>query len=160
MNLWSPGGVAESPQGDDLYASPAGRSFCAYASSRALLHVGSLSLWDRQPSNAPPLLLSPAGLASRRGPIPKRTWGCAPRPRRVGAPPPGKPKRRLPGELGPPAGRKARWGKEDAPKRGGLPEAQQRVSTTQAEVASDATTLIRCRRRILCRDSVTSKVFA
>ena len=80
MNLWSPGGVAESPQGDDLYASPAGRSFCAYASSRALLHVGSLSLWDRQLSNAPPLLLSPAGLASRRGPIPKRTWGCAPRP--------------------------------------------------------------------------------
>ena len=61
-------GVAEPPQGDDLYASPAGRSFCAYASSRALLHVGSLSLWDRQPSNAPPLLLSPAGLASRRGP--------------------------------------------------------------------------------------------
>ena len=38
-------GVAEPPQGDDLYASPAGRSFCAYASSRALLHVGSLSLW-------------------------------------------------------------------------------------------------------------------
>ena len=80
MNLWSPGGVAESPQGDDLYASLAGRPFCAYASSRALLHVGSLSLWDRQLSNAPPLLLSPAGLASRRGPIPKRTWGCAPRP--------------------------------------------------------------------------------
>ena len=51
------------------------------ASSRALLHVGSLSLWDRQPSNAPPLLLSPAGLASRRGPpIPKHAWGCAPRP--------------------------------------------------------------------------------
>ena len=30
---------------------------------------------------------------------------------------------RIPGELGPPAGRKARWGKEDAPQRGGLPEA-------------------------------------
>ena len=79
MNLWSPGGVAESPQGDDLYASPAGRSFCAYASSRALLHVGSLSLWDRQPSNAPPLLLSPAGLASRRGPHTKTRLGLCPK---------------------------------------------------------------------------------
>ena len=38
-------GVAESPEGDSLYASPAGRSFCAYAPSRSLLHVGSLSLW-------------------------------------------------------------------------------------------------------------------
>ena len=28
---------------------------------------------------------------------PKYAWGCAPRPRRVGAPPPGKPKQRLPG---------------------------------------------------------------
>ena len=27
VNLWSPGGVAESPQGDDLYASPAGAYF-------------------------------------------------------------------------------------------------------------------------------------
>ena len=62
------------------YAYPAGAYFCMRASSRALLHIGLLSLWDRQPSNAPPLLLSPAGLASRRGPIPKRTWGCAPRP--------------------------------------------------------------------------------
>ena len=79
MNLWSPGGVAESPQGDDLYASPAGRSFCAYASSRALLHVGSLSLWDRQPSNAPPLLLSPAGLASRWGPHTKTHLGLCPK---------------------------------------------------------------------------------
>ena len=72
-------GVAEPPQGDDLYASPAGRSFCAYASSRALLHVGSLSLWDRQPSNAPPLLLSPAGLASRRGPHTKTPLGLCPK---------------------------------------------------------------------------------
>ena len=72
-------GVAEPPQGDDLYASPAGRSFCAYASSRALLHVGSLSLWDRQPSNAPPLLLSPAGLASRRGPHTKTRLGLCPK---------------------------------------------------------------------------------
>ena len=79
MNLWSPGGVAESPQGDDLYASPAGHSFCAYASSRALLHVGSLSLWDRQPSNAPPLLLSPAGLATRRGPHTKTRLGLCPK---------------------------------------------------------------------------------
>ena len=72
-------GVAEPPQGDDLYASPAGRSFCAYASSRALLHVGALSLWDRQPSNAPPLLLSPAGLASRRGPHTKTHLGLCPK---------------------------------------------------------------------------------
>ena len=45
VNLWSPGGVAESPQGDCPYACPAGAYFCMCASSRALLHVGSLSLW-------------------------------------------------------------------------------------------------------------------
>ena len=61
------------------YGSPPGRSFCAYASSRALLHVGSLSLWDRQPSNAPPLLLSPAGLVSRRGPHTKTRLGLRPK---------------------------------------------------------------------------------
>ena len=33
--------------------------------------------------------------------------------------------------------RKTLQGKEDAPQRGGLPEAKRRVSTTQAEVASD-----------------------
>ena len=65
-------------QRHNLYGSPRGRSFCACASSRALLHVGSLSLWDRQPSNAPPLLLSPAGLASRRGPPYQNTLGAAP----------------------------------------------------------------------------------
>ena len=80
-SLWSPKGVAESPEGDGLYGSPAGRSFYSCASSRAALHIGLLSLCDRQPSNASPLLLSPAGLASRRGPpIPKHAWGCAPRP--------------------------------------------------------------------------------
>ena len=42
--LWSPKGVAESPEGDSLYGSPPRRSFCAYASSRAALHVGSPSL--------------------------------------------------------------------------------------------------------------------
>ena len=42
------------------------------------------------------------------------------------------------------------WGKEDAPQQGGLPEAKHRASPTQAEVASDATTLIRSRGRILC----------
>ena len=49
------------------------------ASSRALLHIGLLSLWDRQPSNAPPLLLSPAGLASRRGPHTKTHLGLCPK---------------------------------------------------------------------------------
>ena len=49
------------------------------ASLRALLHVGLLSLWDRQPSNAPPLLLSPAGLASRRGPHTKTHLGLCPK---------------------------------------------------------------------------------
>ena len=34
--------------------------------------------------------------------------------------------------------RKTLQGKEDAPQRGGLPEAKRRVSTTGAEVASDA----------------------
>ena len=75
MNLWSPGGVAESPQGDDLYASPAGRSFCAYASSRALLHVGSLSLWDRQPSNASPF---PGGPCDPPGAPCQNTLGAVP----------------------------------------------------------------------------------
>ena len=73
-------GVAESPEGDSLYAYPAGAYFCMRASSRAALHVGSLSLWDRQPSNAPPLLLSPAGLVSRRGPHTKTHLGLRPKP--------------------------------------------------------------------------------
>ena len=37
--------------------------------------------------------------------------------------------------MGPPTGRKTRWGKAGTPQQGGLPEAQRRVSTTQAEVA-------------------------
>ena len=61
-------GVAESPEGDSLYGSPPGRSFYSCASSRALLHVGSLSLWDRQPTNAPPRHLYPPGRASPPGP--------------------------------------------------------------------------------------------
>ena len=52
--------------------------------------------WGNPPtlrrSSFPQRASRPAG-----GPIPKHAWGCAPRPRRVGAPPPGKPKRRLPG---------------------------------------------------------------
>ena len=40
--------------------------------------------------------------------------------------------------LGSQQGRKTLLGKEDAPQRGGLPEAKRRVSTTGAEVASDA----------------------
>ena len=48
------------------------------ASSRALLHIGLLSLWDRQPSNASPLLLSPAGLASHRGPPYQNALGAVP----------------------------------------------------------------------------------
>ena len=39
--------------------------------------------------------------------------------------------------LGSLQGRKTLRGKEDAPQRGGLPEAKHRVSPTQAEVASD-----------------------
>ena len=35
-----------------------------------------------------------------------------------------------PVKLGPPQGRKTLWGKEDAPQRGGLPEAKRRVSPT------------------------------
>ena len=52
--------------------------------------------WGNPPtlrrSSFPQRASRPAG-----GPIPKHAWGCAPRPRRVGAPPPGKPKQRLPG---------------------------------------------------------------
>ena len=72
-------GVAESPEGYSLYGSPPGRSFYSCASSRAALHVGLLSLWDRQPSNASPLLLSPAGFASRRGPHTKTRLGLCPK---------------------------------------------------------------------------------
>ena len=63
----------------NLYGSPRRRSFYSCVSSRALLHIGLLSLWDRQPSNAPPLLLSPAGLASRRGPHTKTRLGLCPK---------------------------------------------------------------------------------
>ena len=37
--------------------------------------------------------------------------------------------------MGSPAGRQPRWGKAGAPKRRGLPGAQRRVSTSQAEAA-------------------------
>ena len=76
--MWSPKGVAESPEGDSLYAYPAGAYFCMCASSRALLHVGSLSLRDRQPSNAPPLLLSPAALRPAGGPPYQNALGATP----------------------------------------------------------------------------------
>ena len=65
-----------------LYAYPAGTSFCSCASSRATLHVGSLFLRNRQPSNAPPLLLSPTGRATRWGPLMQNPLGDTPRPRR------------------------------------------------------------------------------
>ena len=69
-------------KGFDLYAYPAGTSFCSCASSRAALHVGSLFLRNRQPSNAPPLLLSPTGRATRWGPLMQNTLGDTPRPPR------------------------------------------------------------------------------
>ena len=69
-------------KGFNLYAYPAGTSFCSCASSRATLHVGSLFLRNRQPSNAPPLLLSPTGRATRRGPLMQNTLGDTPRPPR------------------------------------------------------------------------------
>ncbi len=62
-----------------MYAYPAGTSFCSCASSRAALHVGSLFLWNRHPSNAPPLLLSPTGRATRRGPLMQNTLGGTPK---------------------------------------------------------------------------------
>ena len=69
-----------------LYAYPAGADFCSCASSRATLHVRSLFPWNRQPSNAPPLLLSPTGRATRRGPQMQNTLGDTPRhPRSSGA---------------------------------------------------------------------------
>ena len=88
-------------KGSDLYAYPAGTSFCSCASSRAALHVGSLFLRNRQPSNAPPLLLSPTGRATRRGPQMQNTLGGTPRPhapkRPLGKPKGGFPKRGLNG---------------------------------------------------------------
>ena len=75
-------------KGSDLYAYPAGTSFCSCASSRAALHVGSLFLRNRQPSNTPPLLLSPTGRATRRGPQMQNTLGDTPRPHARQAQPP------------------------------------------------------------------------
>ncbi len=71
-----------------LYAYPAGTSFCSCASSRATLHVGSLFPWNRQPSNAPPFLLSPTGRTTRRGPLMQNTLGGTPRPHARRAQPP------------------------------------------------------------------------
>ncbi len=73
-------------KGSGLYAYPAGTSFCSCASSRATLHVRSLFPWNRQPSNAPPFLLSPTGRTTRRGPLLQNTLGDTPRPRRTGTP--------------------------------------------------------------------------
>ena len=62
-----------------LHAYPAGADFCSCASSRATLHVGSPCLRIGQPSNAPPLLLSPPGLTTRRGPHSKTRLGRCPK---------------------------------------------------------------------------------
>ena len=78
-SLQSPSASRSFIKSIQLYAYPAGAYFCMRASSRALLHIGLLSLWDRQPSNAPPLLLSPAGLASRRGPHTKTHFRLRPK---------------------------------------------------------------------------------
>ena len=86
LRFISPTGVAKSFAWLSLYAYPAGTSFCSCASSRAALHVGSLFLRNRQPSNAPPLLLSPTGRATRRGPQMQNTLGGTPRPQRTGTP--------------------------------------------------------------------------
>ena len=88
-------------KGSGLYAYPAGTSFCSCASSRAALHVGSLFLRNRQPSNAPPLLLSPTGRVTRWGPLMQNTLWDTPRPhapeRPLGKPKGGFPKRGLNG---------------------------------------------------------------
>ena len=72
-------GGEKSPIGDSQYGSPPWRSFYSCASSRAALHVGSPCLRIGQPSNAPPLLLSPPGLATRRGPQSKTRLGRCPK---------------------------------------------------------------------------------
>ena len=99
--MLSPAGGAKSFRWLNLHAYPAGTSFCSCASSRATLHVGSLFLWNRQPSNAPPLLLSPTGRATRWGPLMQNTLGDTPRPhapeRPLGKPKGGFPKRGLNG---------------------------------------------------------------
>ena len=72
-------GGEKSPIGDSQYGSPPWRSFYSCASSRAALHVGSPRLRMGQPSNAPPLFLSPPGLATRRGPQSKTRLGRCPK---------------------------------------------------------------------------------
>ena len=72
-------GGEKSPIGDSLYGSPPWRSFYSCASSRAALHVGSPCLRIGQPSNAPPLLLSPPGLTTRWGPPSKTRLGRCPK---------------------------------------------------------------------------------
>ena len=62
-------------KGFNLHAFPAGAYFCMCASSRALLHVGSLSLWDRQPSNASPF---PSGPCVPPGTPYQNTLGAVP----------------------------------------------------------------------------------
>ena len=79
-SLKAPDGGAKPFAWLSLYAYPAGTSFCSCASSRAALHVGSLFLRNRQPANTPPLLLSPTGRATLRGPQMQNTLGGTPRP--------------------------------------------------------------------------------
>jgi hypothetical protein len=69
-------GGAESPRGDGLYGSPPGAYFCMCASSRALLHVGSLSLGvTLQRSAAPPF---PSGPCVPPGAPYQNTLGAVP----------------------------------------------------------------------------------
>ena len=72
-------GVAEPPQGDDLYASPAGVPFVRTR------RRGLCSMSGRYPygiDNPPTLRRSSFPQRASRpagGPIPKHTWGCAPK---------------------------------------------------------------------------------
>ena len=109
--MWSPSAGRRFCRVQSRYAYPAGAYFCMRASSRAALHIGLLSLWDRQPSNAPPLLLSPAGLASRRGPHTKTRLGLRPKTPTRRSPPARKAKATASRRIGAPGGTQGPLGK-------------------------------------------------
>ena len=74
--LWAPGGGAESPEGDSLYAYPARESLWS--------PVGVAKIMQ----GAKPVRLAAEAFLLFVQKEPKYAWGCAPRPRRVGTPRP------------------------------------------------------------------------
>ena len=105
---WSPGGGAESPEGDNLYACPAGAGL-----------VVAFGVAESPEGDGP--YGSPPGPYFSMKKSRQKSLGECPETPDASV---------HPVKLGPPQGRKTLWGKEDAPQRGGLPGAKRRVSPT------------------------------